>query len=401
VSLTLLLDLDDTLLVNDIDTFLPGYLGAFGREVAPYMQPDKFVAALLAGTRQMVKNRNPDCTLQEVFAATFFPSIDMEADKFQGVADKFYAEVFPTLRDLTRPRPEAVRLVEQALARNYRLAIATNPLFPRTAIEQRLRWAGLPVETYPFELVTSYESFHFAKPDIAYFAELMARLGWPEGPVLMVGNDLERDILPAHYLGLPTFQVTAEGAQPGGGSEAPTHSGGLAELLPWLEAAPEEVLQPDYNSSRAMLATLRSTPAALDSMCRQLPADRWRQKLEPGEWCVTEVLCHLRDVDREVNLPRLQKVLQEANPFLPGRDTDPWAEERNYIQQDGPQALHEFSVARLRVVEMLEGIRAEDWQRSARHAIFGPTQLSELVGIIAAHDRLHIRQVREVLGEEV
>ena len=152
---TLLLDLDDTLLGNDIDDFLPHYLGAFSREVAAYVDPDHFVKTLMAGTNAMVTNRRPNCTLQEVFEASFFPTLGLDAGVFRPVAERFYEQVFPTLRELTHPRPEAVRLVEEAVERGYRVVIATNPLFPTTAIQQRLAWAGLPVERYPFELVTS------------------------------------------------------------------------------------------------------------------------------------------------------------------------------------------------------------------------------------------------------
>ena len=73
--------------------------------------------------------------------------------------------------------------------------IATNPLFPRTAIYQRLEWAGLPPDKYPFSLIPSYETFHFAKPNPTYFAEFLTISGWPDGPMIMVGNDLEHDIL--------------------------------------------------------------------------------------------------------------------------------------------------------------------------------------------------------------
>ena len=96
-------------------------------------------------------------------------------------------------------------------------------------------------------------------------------------------------------------------------------------------------------------------------------------------------------------MPRIQKVLAENNPFVPGRDTDPWAEERKYIQQDGRQALSQFVVQRMKLLDTLNALQPGDWQRMARHAIFGPTPLSELVDIIARHDRLHIRQVKEVI----
>ena len=56
--------------------------------------------------------------------------------------DAFYAEDYPGLRSLTRPRPAAVETVRAAFERGCRVAIATNPLFPRTAIEQRLATLG-------------------------------------------------------------------------------------------------------------------------------------------------------------------------------------------------------------------------------------------------------------------
>jgi HAD superfamily hydrolase (TIGR01549 family) len=397
VTLTLLLDLDNTLLENNIESFLPHYLGIFSKHVAPYIDPNCFVDNLLLGTRAMVKNRRPDRTLQEVFEEVFYTATRMDRIQFTGLADQFYAEIFPTLRSLTRPRPEAVQLVEQALARGYRLAITTNPLFPRLAMLHRLAWAGLPVEKYPFELITSYETFHFAKPDAAYYAEVLSRLGWPSGGVLMVGDDLDRDIAAARQLGVPAFWLASDGVALPDGLEQPTNHGELGDIIPWLDQAPAGALQPDYTSPSAKLATLRSTPAVLDSLCRHLPAEVWKQRPFPGEWSLIEVLCHLRDVDQEVNLERVQKVLLENNPFLPGKDTDPWAVERCYIEQEGLLGLQRFTQARLKLLEMLEPLPGEGWQLSARHAIFGPTRLFELVDIIASHDRLHIQQVQKVL----
>ena len=78
-------------------------------------------------------------------------------------------------------------------------------------------------------------------------------------------------------------------------------------------------------------------------------------------------------------------------------DTDRWAEERNYIQQDGRSALHRFTYDRIKLLSLLEGLTPAEWQRPARHAIFGPTTLQELVGFIVGHDRLHVRQAYDVI----
>jgi FMN phosphatase YigB (HAD superfamily) len=391
----LLIDLDGTLLDNPMDTFLPAYLQALAARMAVYSEPQRMIRTLLEATHYMIEHASPDYRLEENFDAAFFPALGLERGAVQPVIDAFYAQDFPALQRLTRPQPEAVRLVEEALQRGYRLGIATNPLFPLTAITQRLEWAGLPVERYPFELVPSYATFHFAKPNPAYYAEFLGCLGWPEEPAVMVGNDAQADIAGARQLGLPVYWVNGVQAWNGPG-DAPPH-GGLAELLPWLESVPAEALQPDMASPAAMLAVLQSTPAVLDTLCAGQTPETLARRPRPGEWSPAEVLCHLRDVEREVNLPRLCKVVQENNPFIAGRDTDPWAEARRYIDQDARQAYQAFLQARLEQLAVLKALEPEDWERPARHAIFGPTRLREMVNISAAHDRVHVRQVFKAL----
>lgn len=397
MTLTLLIDLDDTLLSNDFGNFLPVYLTSLGDHLARYAAPEQLIPKLLDATQRMIQNKRPDRNLKEIFDHAFYPSLGLEIEDMQEAFDVFYADVFPTLQRLTCVRPEAVELVEQILAQGNRVVIATNPLFPRTAIMQRLDWAGISPQKYPLSLITSYETFHFTKPNPAYFAEILARLGWPEGAVVMIGDDLQNDIFASRRLGLPAFWITSTDA-PTPKPDAPTESGSLADFLNWLDTTSLEELQPEYNSPDALLAIMLATPAALDSMIDGLPIISWTERPQPREWSLTEIICHLRDVDSKVNIPRLKKVIQESNPFLPGMDTDLWAEEHQYISQDGQSAITAFTTARMQLLEILEDFNQDDWHRPARHAIFGPTNLMELISITAGHDRLHIHQIHRVLN---
>jgi FMN phosphatase YigB (HAD superfamily) len=393
LKLTLLLDLDDTLLQNSMHTFLPGYLKAWGEYIAPKIEPQRFVKALLAGTRAITEQAYPDCSLRATFNSTFYPLIGMSPEEFQPLEDQFYRQIFPRLKALSQPVPGAVEFIESAFERNYQIAIATNPFFPLTAIEQRLEWAGLSIDRYQFALVPSIDKFHFGKPNTAYFAELMAYLGWPGGSTIMVGNDPENDIFPADQFGLPTFWIAKDDDPPLENLLMPHAKGGFNNLMNWLDQWHDHDLQPDLTTPVALLATLRSTPAALSSLCNLLDDQQWTNHPQPGEWCPAEIICHLRDVDIEVNIPRLQKMLAEDNPFLTGMDTDRWIEERRYHFQDGPLALQSFVAARMNLLLLLDAIKPQGWQRTARHSIFGRTELSELVGFIAGHDRLHIQQL--------
>lgn len=392
MTLTLLLDLDDTLLSNNINTFLPAYLSLLGKHLASYVPPEQMVRRLLASTQDMLANNSARLTLERAFDQGFYPAIGHTKDEMRPLLEEFYREIFPSLRAITAPRPEAARLVAHAAQQGHTLVVATNPIFPRQAILHRVAWAGLSAAQ--FALITDYEHFHFAKPNPAFFAEILAQLGWPDQPAVVIGNSLEDDLLPAAKLGLPVYWVTTAESELPAGLHPLSGCGALADAPAWLDSLDVARLRQEFNTPAALLASLKATPAALDALSRGLSARQWQERPEPGAWSVTEICCHLRDVDGEVNLPRIETVAAEDNPFLPGIDTDPWAEERDYRSQDGPAALRDFIEARARLVERLEGLPENDWQRISRHAIFGPTTLKDLASFIVTHDRMHIAQFK-------
>jgi FMN phosphatase YigB (HAD superfamily) len=391
VTLTLLLDLDDTLLANDIQSFLPHYLHALSAHMAAFAEPDSFVRTLMHATAQMNANPQPDRTLAETFSAYFFPHIAHPEEEVRQAFEDFYNRVFPTLKNLTHPIPVAQTLVHARAAQGDRLVIATNPYFPSTAIHQRLDWAGLSPDTIPYALVPCYETFHYAKPNPAYYAELLSQLGWQPGPIVVLGNDWELDIQPALALGLAAYWLSDQPPADTLPPNSPFGWGTLEQAAPWLDQFPRD-WKPNYNFPPAIQAILAATPAALATLTRSLPPEKWTSRPQPGEWSLTEIICHLRDVEREVYQPRLERILNETTPFIQSVNSDPWAEERDYLHQDGARALKDFTVARIQTLDTLAAIQPEDWLKPARHTIFGPTHLQELFDILAGHDRLHLRQ---------
>lgn len=396
MTLTLLIDLDDTLLSNSMDTFIPAYLGALGMHLAPYADTRQIAPIMMSATENMFRNNRPDRTLKEAFDPDFYAVLGITENQVREPINHFYREIFPTLSSITEPRPEAEQLIKTANQRGWQVAIATNPLFPLAAILHRLAWAGIPVEKYPFAIVPSYETFHYAKPNPAYFAELLGRFGWPRGPMVMIGNDPAHDIQAAQSMGFPTFWIS-NGLPYPDDLPAPNASGSLEDIVPWLDAASENQLTPDYSSSTAIRATMSGIPAALLALTHDLSFETWNYRPENDEWSLTEIVCHLRDVEQEINLPRLKKITTEENPFIPGIDSDVWAEERNYRVQDGSAALRDFVSTRMETLDLLANLPPDGWQRPAQHAIFGPTDFREIASFLAGHDRLHIRQAHALI----
>ncbi|MGE5236007.1 MAG: HAD family hydrolase [Acidobacteriota bacterium] len=203
----LLLDLDDTLLVNPMATFIPAYFQALTRYVAGHVPPERLIAELLRATRAMDGNDGSGPTNQETFAAHFYPALGVERAELEPVLERFYAEAFPALRVLARRLPEAREIVRWAFDHDLQVAIATNPLFPRTAIAQRLEWAGVPEREFPYALVTTYEDTHATKSHPAYYREILAALGRAPAECLMVGDDWGWDIEPTVTMGMAAYWI--------------------------------------------------------------------------------------------------------------------------------------------------------------------------------------------------
>lgn len=206
-----LLDLDDTLLGNRMDAFLPAYFKLIAQHAAglPGAAEVDFLPALLAATRAVIANTVPTLTNEALFWQVMQErsGVDWDALGARPYFDSFYATTFHQLRGLTEPRPLAAKLVRWIQAQGLRVVIATNPLYPSRAIDARLAWAGLPPAEFQFDLVTHYGNMHATKPHPAYYQEILERLNCEPAAALMVGDSWDNDIAPAAALGLASYWV--------------------------------------------------------------------------------------------------------------------------------------------------------------------------------------------------
>ncbi len=234
---TLLFDLDGTLLGCDINVFLQYYLQTVATKVAQagLAEPKAFMRQLLASTQAMVDNLEPTVNNASAFAGHFYPALAMERAKAEPVFMNYYANDFPKLRTRTYVKPAARALLTLAASKGYDLVLATNPLFPLVAIEERMRWAE--VFDFPWRLVTAYESMHFCKPHVEYYREILDLIGRSPEECLMVGNDVEEDLV-AGTLGLATFLDPSQLIQRGSGPSGADLTGSLDDLLKIIRDLP-------------------------------------------------------------------------------------------------------------------------------------------------------------------
>jgi FMN phosphatase YigB (HAD superfamily) len=218
-------DLDGTLLDVDMTAFLAQYLRDAAARLAHLIPPDQFVPHLMRATNVMVEN-DGRATNEAVFWEAFTPLVGRERAELEPAFAAFYTEDFPRLQALTRRKEGARAVVQAALAAGCDVLITTNPVFPATAISQRLEWAGLG--DLPFRRVTTYENSRYCKPNTRFFDALAEELGRPPAECLVVGDE-DMDMVAA-LAGYPTFLTPSAATNLSPTTPNPTHRGSLADV---------------------------------------------------------------------------------------------------------------------------------------------------------------------------
>lgn len=225
-----LFDLDGTLLGLDLDIFLPEYFSLLKEEFDD-LPGEILVERVLKATDAMVHNDGQK-TNKEIFCQVFFHEHIWGEEILGPRFEKFYRDSFSTLKRTARPLPLSQEILTLLFNQKKRVVLATNPLFPKEAILERMRWAG--IHDFPFSLITSYEEMHYSKPNPAYYKEILDRIEGDSKETLMVGNDTREDMV-AEKLGITTFLVKEYAIYHDEGSYSPHHEGDLHDLYQYLQ----------------------------------------------------------------------------------------------------------------------------------------------------------------------
>ena len=219
----ILFDLDGTLLDIELASFLRRYFTALENAASGAFPGLDLVSVVRSSTDAMLRP-HPGMTNREAFQADFLMRTGHDLEEHRPTFEAFYRDDFPALACGAGPAPGAREAVETALGLGLKAAVATNPIFPMTAVRHRISWAGL--DDVRFHAVTAYEDMHATKPMAAYFRETAALLGAHPSECLMVGDDPVLDLAAAD-VGMRTFYV-------GDGDVPCDFSGGLADLAALL-----------------------------------------------------------------------------------------------------------------------------------------------------------------------
>ena len=216
----------------DQDTFIKAYLGGMAKKLAPYgYNPDALVKAVYAGMKAMTTN-DGSCTNETAFWNAFTGILGEKVRDDMPIFDEFYRNEFQDVKNICGFLPDAVKTVRKLKEMGYRVALATTPMFPSIATESRIRWAGLELDD--FEFFTTYENYHYCKPNLNYYREVVEKLGVAPEECLMVGNDVGEDMV-TEELGMKVFLMPADLINKVGKDIMVYPQGDFADLLAYID----------------------------------------------------------------------------------------------------------------------------------------------------------------------
>ncbi|MBQ9068852.1 MAG: HAD family hydrolase [Eggerthellaceae bacterium] len=235
-------DMDGTLLPIEVRDFLiPYYRLLEAASERRGWDPAKLRNAVNQGIFGMYdhpSNETNESAFWRVFYDQFLggtsPTSDQQ-EEFRAFFDDFYRDDFQHAGDGVIPNPAAARALSVLNAKGYPLFLTTMPMFPYSAIEWRMQWAGCDIGL--FERVTTFDNSTFTKPHLGYYEENLALADVDPSRVLMVGNNTEDD-LNCLKAGMDAYLVTDYLIDPVGFDISTVKHGSLEEFASWAEGLP-------------------------------------------------------------------------------------------------------------------------------------------------------------------
>ena len=153
-----------------------------------------------------------------------------------------------------------------------------------------------------------------------------------------------------------------------------------------------QALSPASSLLQPPVSLLEKTPAILEALLRDVPADTLEWKPTADRWSISEVLEHLLAIEQLYG-DRAKRIVVDNNPTLARYEELDHAQLR---KKTARQYLDEFVALRQAHYFFWHGIPSSAGSRTGVHPEMGAVTLLQLLNELAIHDLGHLRQIAEL-----
>ncbi|MBO5022127.1 MAG: HAD family hydrolase [Clostridia bacterium] len=198
-------DLDGTLLPMNEDEFVKAYFGLLCKKAMPFgYDKQQFINTIMKGT-VLMRNNNGDATNEEVFWKYFAQTFGEDKLKDKAIFDEFYLNEFAQTKIACGFNPMSKGIVDFCRQNFKYVILASNPVFPKEAMQWRAKFAGVNLEN--FDYISDYSNSTCCKPNPNFLQDILNKFNLLPEEVIYIGNNEIEDGAMAKALGVEVLMV--------------------------------------------------------------------------------------------------------------------------------------------------------------------------------------------------
>ena len=155
------------------------------------------------------------------------------------------------------------------------------------------------------------------------------------------------------------------------------------------DAAPTEAQRSE------LISNIERAPAALRAAVQGLSPQQLDTPYRDGGWTVRQVVHHVPESHMNAYI-RFKLALTEDEPTIKPYAEDLWAKLPDVQAVPIDVSLALLDSLHVRFVQVLRGMKAEDWKRTFRHPEQGIVPLERNLALYSWHGRHHVAHVTEL-----
>jgi len=140
---------------------------------------------------------------------------------------------------------------------------------------------------------------------------------------------------------------------------------------------------------------LEKTPAILQNLLDQIPADLYGERRHKNKWSIHEQVCHLVEA-QDILLYRFRQFESEKNPliksYIPPADRD----SGYFMKMNFEDELDKFPRIRKEMIKILKAYDASYWDLKGRHEVFSPYSTVLLLTHSLNVDYAHVFSIEQL-----
>ena len=154
----------------------------------------------------------------------------------------------------------------------------------------------------------------------------------------------------------------------------------------------------DIVGDRDPIEMLEGAVAILRDELASIPDGKLSVPEAEGKWSIHDVIRHLAETEMVYGY-RIRMVLSHDTPEIQGFDQDRWA---NIVEYEGASVgefMSMLDILRTMNLKIYRRLSEEQLHRFGVHSERGPESVGRQIKLCAAHDEVHLAQVKRIAGK--